>query len=380
MLRSRIPGLLLLAVPLVWAGCGSGSSDVSTTTTGTGSATTTTTGTSANGTSTVGGTTGITTTGGGTSSTGGTTPSGTGTSGTGGTTTGTTTGASGLIRLNQVRALANLPAVTEDSTDPNFDPGCQLHAEWIVANNVLTDSETPGTVNYTVAGAAAASQSNAESSTADYLTMDEAIDGLMTGPFHGIGFIDAALISTGFGLFNDPSLPSSVIRSGAVINVIGARTSSVSPNQYPVIWPANGQTLPYTSFSGNEFPDPSSSLPAGFTQNAGPNTLGCPLMVQFATTPRVSSFSLVENGSVGVNVGEIDETNYVNPNANTQSEGREILAARHCVVLMSETPLMAGASYQASITNSNVPVTWTFNVSTTPITQKATSRGVNRFH
>ena len=287
----------------------------------------------------------------------------------------------GLTRLNFVRSLANLAPVAEDTTDPNFDPGCQLHAEWIVTNNVLSDDETPGTPGFSAAGQEAAVQSNSESSTSATLTLTQSIDGLMNAPFHGVGFIDPLLTTTGFGLYSNPNLSPTVIRSGAAINVLGGRNGAFpAASAYPILWPANGQTTPYASYSGNEYPDPSSSLsflpqPAA---GIGPGQLSSPLIIQFASTPSVSAFSLSLNGNGPLVVAEFDETNYTNPDAATQTAGRGILEARHAAVLMASTTLTAGGAYTASITNAGVVTTWSFNVSDTA--ERAVNEGTNSFH
>jgi hypothetical protein len=57
-----------------------------------------------------------------------------------------------------------------------------------------------------------------------------------------------------------------------------------------------------------------------------------------------------------------DGTTYVNPDADMQSVGRNVLAARGAVVLLPREPLVKGVSYAASLTADGATLAWTFTV------------------
>ncbi|MBT9586587.1 CAP domain-containing protein [bacterium] len=271
----------------------------------------------------------------------------------GGNSTGVTINHSpGLDRLNFLRSLANLPPVWENL---QFNQNLQLHCQWIVNNNDLAHSETPGSPWFTDAGNLAAEQSNLTASSA-YLTITKAVDGFITAPFHALGMLDPRLQQTGFGLFNSANAVGD-FHSAAGVNVLGACNGPTDGIVFPVIWPANGKTVPFTKYPGNEYPDPLTSTP-GFTSPAG-----LPLILQFAgQTPIVSGFSLVQRGGAAQELAEIDARNYTNPSASCQSLVRSILGGRHAVILIPRLPLRPGATYDASIVANGVITHWSFKV------------------
>lgn len=263
--------------------------------------------------------------------------------------------AAGLAELNSSRALSGLPPLAED---PTLSAGAQAHAVYIVKNNALVHFEDPNNPFFTTAGNIAAQRSNIFGSTAPTLAIEQAVDSLMVGPFHGIAFIDPRLQTTGIGLHSE-NRGASVIQSAAVIDVLsGLGATSVT---FPVLWPGPGSESPFATFTGNESPDPLTSL--GFTAPTG-----APIYVQLGpgtVTPTVTAFSITVNG-VAVNAGEIDQTNYANPDPGAQALGRAILAQRSAVVLIPQQPLAAGARVAVSLTVNSATIEWTFTVATTP--------------
>jgi uncharacterized protein YkwD len=266
--------------------------------------------------------------------------------------------AAGLAELNAIRALAGLPALAED---PTLTVGDQLHAVYMVKNNVLTHGEDPNNPFFTAEGNAAGLHSNVFASTAPTLAIQDAIDVLMVGPFHGLGFIDPRLQTTGIGLDAENLGNPTVIQSAAAIDVISGLAQNASV-PYPVLWPGSGSVSPFASFNGNETPDPLTSLP-GFT----PPT-GAPIFIQLGpgnVTPAVTSFSVRVNGTA-VPAGEIDETDYVNPDPTTQATGRSVLGARSAIVILPRQPLPAGATVSVSVTTNGQTIAWIFTVSSSP--------------
>jgi uncharacterized protein YkwD len=260
---------------------------------------------------------------------------------------------SALQRLNQLRSIAGVGAVTESGT---LSEGCGNHAVYMVKNNEITHTEDPAKQAFTQSGAEAAQQSNLSVTTQFQRPVNEMIDELMVAPFHGLGFIDPRLTQTGIGYYTE-SRGTNEIQSALAVNILAALNGS---GTYPVIWPNNGQSVNLRQFNGNESPDPLTSLP-GFTAPTG-----LPIYVLLGTggiTPNVTDFSVVEAGTGPLEVGEIDETNYVNPNGQVQNLGRAILNARDAVILIPKSPLVGGKTYNCSLTVNGVNLIWSFSVS-----------------
>ena len=207
-----------------------------------------------------------------------------------------------LDYVNSLRANANLPPVTENTTWSAED---LAHAQYMVLNNTIGHSETPGDPGYSDAGNTAAQNGNvAVSAGSTTYTYQNAIDSWMTGPFHGIGIVDPKLAQTGFGIFIDVNVPFPNINAGATLDVLRGLSA---PPTYPVFFPGNAKQMPYRSYDGNESPDPLTSC-AGYTAPTGP-----PLMLQFAATPTINSVTLTRDGTPGnLALCEFDESNYTN--------------------------------------------------------------------
>ena len=276
--------------------------------------------------------------------------------------TGAGGGSLGLIELNNLRSLGNLPAVNETASLSSAD---QAHANWMLLNNKIQHFEDLGSPGYSTAGNTAASKSNlAVWSGTPIPTIQQQIDGLMTAPFHGLAFINPRLLNSGFGYASNASILFPGIDAAVSVDV----ASSLAPTPpagttYPILWPANGKTVPFTSYSGNEIPDPTTSAPGA---------QGMPIYIQLGSDPSltnppltVSSFSLTQQGVGGVAVSEFDWRNYANPNVSDQATGRALLDAQECIVLMPTLPLVKGATYTVSVNANGQAINWSFSVSNT---------------
>lgn len=267
-------------------------------------------------------------------------------------------GTGGLGRLNALRALAGLNPVTENA---QFSADALLHSTYMVKNDVITHSEDPNLPFFTAAGDTSARNSNLSITSNINQTIEGAIDGLMAAPFHGIGFIDPRLAQSGFGHYTEAI---GTFRAGSTVNVLQGLGPVPGGTTFPILWPGDGQTMPYSAFTGNEFPDPLTSL-SGFSAPTG-----APLYVQYGSgsaTINVTNVTLTDNSNgSSVQVGSFDETNYSNPDPSTQALGRAVLATRDCVVIMPRSPLVAGRNYTCSITNNGTTTTWSFTVATSP--------------
>ncbi len=259
-----------------------------------------------------------------------------------------------LDRVNALRAMADLPPVTENT---DWTQGCIYHSRYIVKNDELTHYEDPNNPWYTQEGYDAGHNGNVMCSS-DINTPDvDAINMWMVGPFHGLGIIDPRLERAAFGSYREDI---GFWTMAATLDVLRGLNWSVSVT-YPVFWPGNGKTVDMTRFPGGESPNPLSSCP-GYT----PPT-GIPIIIQLgkgSVTPNITAHSL-KQGTTDLDHCIFDETTYTNPDSDSQALGRNVLNMRDAVVIMPRQPLVPGKTYTVSITNSGITYTWSFNVATT---------------
>ena len=256
-----------------------------------------------------------------------------------------------LARVNQFRALAGLPPVTEN---PEWSDGCQKHAQYMATNDFIGHTETEGAPGVTVEGLACAQKGNVFISSNPNTPETRSIDSWITGPFHALGIIDPKLRLVAFGAATDDA---GRFRYGAALDVLRGLDSSVRPT-YPVRFPGDGGLMPLRLYDGTESPDPLTSCP-GYTAPTGP-----PIVLQlgsFSFVPNVTASSFSQDGTP-LDRCIYDETTYQNPDANAQSLSRAILDSRGAVVLMPRAPLSGGASYTVGITHSGVAHQWSFTV------------------
>jgi hypothetical protein len=257
-----------------------------------------------------------------------------------------------LDRLNFYRASAALPPVTEE---PALSAPVALHARYMVMHDIISHSEKRRYTAATVEGAAAAAASNLAGS----LRADEpdawAVDTWMQGPFHAVGILDPALRQVGFGIHR---AHNGRVQTAAALDVIHGRTASaLSSFTYPVVWPADGMTVPLSQ-GIEEFPNPLSSC-RGFK-----TPTGLPLIVQVGSgegVPHVTG-SWIFDGDHSLSHCVFDESTYRNRNKAQQRLGRSILSGRDAIILIPREPLMHGHSYRAMIDVDGRHIDWTFSI------------------
>jgi uncharacterized protein YkwD len=255
--------------------------------------------------------------------------------------------------LDYYRASARLPALVDNT---GWGKGAALHARYMVENAVLDDSEELANPWYSTEGAAAAPNSNLMLTGNVATTDQQALDFWMGKPFHALGLLSPALLSTGFGSFRDNNALS--FKMGAAIDVrrgLGAIPGGV---QFPIKWPDHNTTVYLTSYDGNEQPDPLSSC-SGFNPPSG-----LPIILQLGpgnVTPDVTAHSF-RQGNTSLTHCVFDETDYGNSIPSLQALGRSLLDASDAVVLIPQQPLVPGNSYTVSITSNGAMTSWTFRV------------------
>jgi uncharacterized protein YkwD len=258
-----------------------------------------------------------------------------------------------LTHLNSLRATAGLPPVTEN---PDWSAANVLHARYMVKNNELTHSEAPRNQWFSEEGAAAASASNVWVSGRTEVTATTILNNWMVAPFHGIAMLDPQLQQVGYGDYREED---GGVQLGAGIDVQRGLTTTAQPSiTFPVMFPANGTVSPFTSFNGEEFPDPLSNCP-GFIA-----PVGAPIYLQLGAgeiRPETGSHTLTVNGKLVAHC-LFNETTYRHANPNEQAVGRMILDARDAIVLLPRKPLPPGATVRVSISANGGIQTWEFRV------------------
>jgi hypothetical protein len=249
-----------------------------------------------------------------------------------------------LARFNYWRDTAGLSHLTEN---PTWSTGDYLHAQYMVKNNVIMHSETPGTPYYSVAGDTAARNSNIEVNTSLSFTDNQAVDFWMQAPFHALGMMDPRLQSTGFGAFRDPAAPG--WRAAWALDVLSG--NSGTGGSYPVYWPGNGKTVPLRTYNGFESPDPLQACP-GYTAPTG-----LPVFVQVgsnvATSAPAAGSTFTANGA---------PLQHCIIDSNTPNVGGG-LKWRGAVIVIPLQPLQPGVAYAVTLTVNGVPYAWSFQVS-----------------
>ncbi len=255
--------------------------------------------------------------------------------------------------LNGLRAIGGLPAVSENVTWSN---GCTLHSLYMVKTDTIAHAEDANSPWYTAEGDAAARNSNLVVFSSVGVIDTAALDLWMLGPFHGVGMIDAALQRVGFGSYREAT---GTWQMGACLDVLRGRDGIPAGVTFPLMWPQDGERLPYTSNTLNESPDPLTSCP-GYSTPVGP-PIYLLLGPGSSVTPNVTASSL-KQGNTTLEHCMIDSSTYTNPDSASQDLGRAILAMRDAVVLLPRQPLTAGATYTVSITANGQTYTWQFTV------------------
>ena len=254
-----------------------------------------------------------------------------------------------LSRVNLHRQLAGLPPVTEN---PAWSDGCQKHARYMVKNNFIGHTEDTSNPWYTSEGLAAAQSSNLIVGSGQYADED-AIDGWMDTPFHGVGIIDPRLLQVGFGSYNESTTG---FQTAACLDILRGQGTLPNGISFPIKYPQPGASALVGSYGGGESPDPLASC-SGYTAPTGP-----PVILQLGSgnvTPQVTAHSFSQGGTPLAHC-VFDETSYTNSNIVNQTLGRQVLGTRDAIILLPRSPLSPGVTYTASITANGQTYTWSF--------------------
>lgn len=163
-------------------------------------------------------------------------------------------GPSWLERLNLYRAAALLPPVVED---PALSGAVLQHAHYMVLHGVVKHSQKRRDAGATPEGAAAAAASNLAGSISPSEPDSWAVDTWMQAPFHALGILDPALQQVGFGI---ERAQRRRIQTAAGLDVIRGRSTAPTSISYPIVWPADGASVPLATHAA-EYPSPLTSCP-----------------------------------------------------------------------------------------------------------------------
>ena len=258
-----------------------------------------------------------------------------------------------LVLVNEYRAMAQLPPVSEDTY---LSRGDWLHARYTVKNDLVSHSEDPNNPWYTPEGLLAAQSSNITSHYRSDASDQYAVDSWMQAPFHAVGILDPRLQRVGYGAYHEED---GGIQMAAALDVLRGRVwNAPSSVVFPVKWPSDDTVVPLARHEGEE-PDPLTSCP-GYQRPSG-----LPIILQIGTgynTPNVTASSLMQ-GNTALDHCIFDETNYYNPEPSRQDSVRRTLQNRNAIILIPRNPLVLGMRYTVSITVNGRTYTWSFKVS-----------------
>ncbi len=247
-----------------------------------------------------------------------------------------------LAWINLYRSIGSLPAVAHD---PRLDAAVTEHARYLVeldqeglcAAFPHCEAIPPGTVTGDRAGRNILVRSSAT------LTEREVVEDLLTAPFHALSLLRPGLTQVGFGIYSNPDVAG--FTSAGVIDV----SSDATPTDLSqvVTWPASGASVPLTSYSGNETPDPlvaTSCSALAFAQPGAPQEAGLPIIVMNVADSAVAA-DLVEVSS-GTSLTTCVATSHDYPADSTQSL---VLQSTLSFLVIPQDPLRVGESYRLTL-------------------------------
>lgn len=259
-------------------------------------------------------------------------------------------GPTALRALNQVRALAHLPAV---AWQPDWAAQCAEHARYLVRADRAEHREDPLSPYRTAQGEACAQGHYFVSAQPDSAAL-RALAYWATGAFHLPQLLDPRLRQVALGEAHDQQ---GAFESAVVLDVRrGLSPGRVAAGQapYPVRFPAPASQSPYREAAQEEWPDP---LPGcGYAAPAG-----APVALLLGPGGEVQEAALKVNGQpVAACLLSAAHLQGTQPGASAVSRG--VLSAQGAGVLLPRQPLPPGARVQVSFRTAAGRVGWSFRV------------------
>lgn len=270
-----------------------------------------------------------------------------------------------LARINHYRSMVSLPPVNDDSA---LSAGERAHTRYLVENyaplirkgvdiGAAMHSEDPGKPGYTPIGLRAGRQSDIDEwpGPTEPPSVDWAIDDWMTGAFHRLNILNPVLHHVAYGQWCTGGT------CAAALNVV---SGSARPSYKgvalpkPVMFPPPGSKVALGPLWG-EWPNPVSGC-AGYK---GPLGLPITLQVGMMTDAKLKDYSFARVGGPPdkLAVCGVDASNYTNPSTVAQQRGRDVLHEYGAVILIPQSPLKKGETYEVSMTVNGQRYKWSFS-------------------
>ncbi|WP_405427348.1 cell wall-binding repeat-containing protein [Micromonospora sp. NBC_00617] len=244
-----------------------------------------------------------------------------------------------LVKLNQVRSEANLPALVENV---RYSGDIAAHIFYLEKTGQFQHGEDPNNEWYTERGA------NGGSNLMDGGTLRT--ENWLNAPFHLADFLDPGVNAAGaYGHYYSGE-GTSWIEPGAT----GVQADPVASG-WPRAWPSSSTVLPAElTVIGNEWPNPVSSCGRAYTDrfNQMFPQIGLPIYVAFDPNAAdiTTATATFKRGSTTLTSCVVTGATYTNPDADAQALGRNILNSHNAVYVVPLDPLALNTTYTLSVT------------------------------
>lgn len=262
-----------------------------------------------------------------------------------------------LSYLNQFRAMANLPPLTDQEA---VTVGSQLHSRYMVGNDApYAHYEEKSKPYFDPAGDQAARNGNifaTNDTDGNYLW---SINFWVSAPFHLIGLLNPDLRVVGYGDYKEEVGDTQM---AAVLDIHSQLSKANQGFDYPIMFPGDGSSTWVVRHSMVEWPYPFDGCPGYAPPTGAPIVL---LLGDGSKTPNVISHRLSTGGQV-LDSCVIDETSYRNNDSYEESVGRGILDRSDAVVIMPRNPLAVDQTYMVQVNVDGDTYAWSFNTQRRP--------------
>lgn len=244
-----------------------------------------------------------------------------------------------LNTLNEYRAQAGVPTVSEEST---LSAGCLQHTQYMVENQYVGHSENPALPFYSAAGLRCAQKGDVFSSSTN---RSEAytFERWITGPFHALGVLRPNVPRMGYGAVLKSGLPRPY---AAALDMLSSQGNAPFT---PYAFPAQGARVTSLTYQGDESPDPLQPCAGYIAPTGGPILLALG-REHSQVAPQVT---LLAAGNV------MASCSYTAQNL-TDPLGAALLRNEGVTVIVPRNPLPIGAQITVSSSENGVTYTWTF--------------------
>jgi uncharacterized protein YkwD len=252
--------------------------------------------------------------------------------------------------LEIVNALRNLSGVGPVVLDAGLSAPAVDHACWMVLNDTISHTETPGTLGYSPAGALSAARSNVAVSSSPSATPESFVGLWMTGPYHAAAILDPRLDSVGYGHCSDAA---GTWQSAGTLDILGGL--GADGGDRVVTFPGDGAVVPWSKFV-TESPNPLANCSSG---GSSWTTAGLPLFALLPESPLPGATATLTGPA-----GEPIELCVITQHNDVSDVGRSILSARRAMVAVPRQALADG-QHEVTFNTGQRTVSWSFIVDST---------------